>query len=90
MTVKRSQEELACPSANKRSRTHHDPADWPFDSCDLNLDLDLSFPADHFLKQVGVCRGVHAAADDSISGRYGVENRMACYNTWQGLSEQSW
>ena len=90
MTVKRRHEKLESLSANKRSRSHHDPAVWPFDCCDLNLDLDLSFPAAHFLKQVGVCHGVHAAADDSISGRYGAESRMASYNSWQGLSEQSW
>lgn len=90
MTVKRSNEELECPSANKRSRSHYDPAVRPFDCCDLNLDQDLSFPADRFLQQVGVCRGIHAAADDSIFGLYGVENLMACYNSWQGLSEQSW
>lgn len=90
MTVKRSHEELECPSANKRSRRHHDAAVWPFDCCNLNLDLDLSLPAAHFLKQVGVCRGIHAAADDNISERYEVQNKMVCYNSWQGLSEQSW
>lgn len=90
MTVKRSHTELGTPSATKRIRSQDYSVVWPFHCCDLYLDLDLSLPADHFLKEVGVCRGIHAAADDSMSGRYGLANRMASYNSWQGLSEQSW
>lgn len=90
MTVKRVHEEPAYPCATKRSCTHDNPAVWPFDSADLNLDLDLSLPEDRFLEQVGVCRGIHAAADDKISTQYGLENKMVCYRSWQGLSEQSW
>lgn len=91
MTVKRSHvPELGTPSATKRIRSQDDSIVWPFDRRDLYLNLDLSLPADHFLKEVGVCRGIHAAADDSMSGLYGVANRMASYKSWQGLSEQSW
>lgn len=86
MTVKRSYAELGTPSVTKRIRSQDDSVVWPFDCCDL----DLSLPADHFLEEVGVCQGIHAAADDSVSGRYGVPNSMASYESWQGLSEQSW
>ena len=91
MSVKRSHvPKLGAPSAKKRIRSQDNFVVWPCDSRDLCLDLDLSLPAEHFLKEVGVCRGIHAAADDSMSGRYGVANRMASYKSWQGLSEQSW
>lgn len=91
MTVKRSHvPELGTPCATKRIRSQDGSVVWPYDRRDLYLDLDLSLPADHFLKEVGVCRGIHAAADDRMSGRYGVANKMASYKGWQGLSEQSW
>ena len=90
MTVKRPLEELTYPKSHKRSCSSADPGDWPFDCADLNRDLDLSAKADQFLEQIGVCRGVHAAADDNLSARYGTYNRLACRNSWQGLSEQSW
>ena len=88
MTVKRSREEGPYPSSKKRQRSCGREG-WPFDCVDLDLNLDLQEQADHFLKQVGVCRGVHAATDDNTV-QHGLQTHMASYSSWQGLSEQSW
>ncbi len=91
MTVKRGLEQDPQNQRAKRLRTDDNAPTWPFDCADLNLGHgDLSLQADHFLRQIGVCSGVHAAADDIISGQYGVESRVASYHGWQGLSEQTW
>lgn len=78
---------------HKAKRLCHDTGavSWSYDRADLDLNLeDLSTQADQFLEQVGVCSGVHAAADNSISAQFRAENALADYSSWRGLSEQAW
>ena len=91
MTVKRLLDEDIYVQPEKRFRGGEGPASWPFDCADLSLgQADLSLQADHFLRRIGVCSGVHAASDDSMSSQYGFRSAMASYSSWQGLSEQAW
>lgn len=93
MTVKRALQDRTQTGrhAVKRLCTDAGAASWPFDCSGLNLSLaDLSREAERFLAQIGVCSGVHAAADKSVSAQYCLESALANYSTWRGLSEQAW
>ena len=93
MTVKRALQNRAQTGrhAAKRLCIDEGAASWPFDCSDLNLSLaDLSPEAERFLAQIGVCSGVHAAADNSMSAQYCLASALANYSTWRGLTEQAW
>ena len=87
MPAKRAHIGSACQTSSKRSRTDACSAGHSWDGA---CDVDLSSRVDHFLRQIGVCLGVHAAADDNIRAKYGLAESMTLYSAWQGVSEQAW
>ena len=91
MTVKRNFSDDNQHHKAKRFRQDTGVVSWSCDCADLDLNLeDLSTQADRFLEQVGVCSGIHAAADDSISAQFRGGSVLANYSSWRGLSEQAW
>lgn len=84
--VKRALPDDRFHAAKKPCRSNEGVSD---ESClDLDLtQLDLYTQVQQFLRQIGLCAGVHAAAHHLKSARC---HAMQYSQTWLGLSESSW
>ena len=86
MAVKRNAEQLG-DAYNKRLR-HDDASAAHAPQASDREAQDLAVQkAELFLRNIGVCTGVHAAAD--AAHLRAMASQMVC-SGWQGLTEQSW